>query len=58
MEQLVEQYSVRGALILDPFVGGGATAVAAVNLGRLFIGIDNDEYAIKTTAERLAELGR
>jgi site-specific DNA-methyltransferase (adenine-specific) len=54
MAELIERFSVRGDLVLDPFVGGGATAVAAVNLKRLFIGIDKHEYAVKTAAERLA----
>ena len=54
--KLVEQFSRPGDTILDPFVGGGPTAVAALELGRRFIGIDVDEQAIRTTATRIAEL--
>jgi site-specific DNA-methyltransferase (adenine-specific) len=40
-------------LVLDPFCGAGTTGVAALNLGRRFIGIDTDEYAIKQSAQRM-----
>ena len=40
-------------IILDPFMGGGTTAVASMKLGRNFIGFDvNPEY-IKMTEDRL-----
>lgn len=44
------------AVVLDPFIGSGTTAVAAKNLSRNFIGIDiNPEY-IKIAQRRLARL--
>lgn len=53
MQALVERVSVPGALVLDPFVGGGATAVAAVTMGRRFIGSDVSPEAIAVTRARL-----
>ena len=42
-----------GTVICDPFLGGGTTAVAAVDKGCRFIGADIDETCIQTTRERL-----
>jgi hypothetical protein len=55
-EELVTRVSLPGQVILDPFCGGGTTGVAALRLGRQFIGIDIDEKAIATTAERLSKV--
>lgn len=42
-----------GAIILDPFVGSGTTAVAAKKLGKKFIGIDVNEEYVEIAKERL-----
>jgi site-specific DNA-methyltransferase (adenine-specific) len=42
-----------GQTILDPFVGGGTTAVVSLKRGCSFIGIDIDENCIKKTEERV-----
>ncbi len=55
MARLVEGFSAPGDVILDPFVGGGTTAVVALSLGRRCIGIDIDEAALATTRSRVAE---
>jgi len=55
---LVERFSDVGDTVCDPFLGGGTTAVAAVKLGRRFIGIDRDADAIDITRRRLSELVR
>jgi len=56
MAQLIERFTVEKSLVLDPFVGGGSTAVAALSLGRLFVGIDIDKACIQETAERIGEI--
>lgn len=55
MKQIVEAFTVTGELVCDPFCGGGATGVAVVLGGRLFLGVDQDEASVKTTAQRLGE---
>lgn len=51
---LVERLTDPGALIADPFLGGGTTAVAARNTGRRFVGCDIDQDAVTSTLRRLS----
>ena len=52
---LIRTYTESGALVVDPFVGSGTTAIAARNTGRHFIvGDFLPEYA-KVTRDRLAK---
>jgi site-specific DNA-methyltransferase (adenine-specific) len=45
VERMISASSPVGGLILDPFMGSGTTAVAALKLGRNFIGFElNAEY--------------
>lgn len=56
--RLVSKFPSSG-LVLDPFVGGGTTAIVCHRLGRPFLGIDISPEAIETTRNRLlAEEGR
>ena len=41
-ERLINLYTYEGDLVLDPFMGSGTTAVAAVRTGRHFVGYDTD----------------
>jgi site-specific DNA-methyltransferase (adenine-specific) len=47
----------RKAVILDPFIGSGTTAVAAKKLGKRYIGIDVNEKYVEIAKQRLGELG-
>ncbi len=52
-EYLIELSTVEGAVILDPFVGSGTTALAALRRGRHYIGIDINPHYIANAEKRL-----
>lgn len=60
IKYLIEVLSKDGDLILDPFIGSGTTAIAAINTGRNYIGIEKEpeyyEIACNRVAERLKEI--
>lgn len=55
MKDIVERFTDPGDVILDPFTGGGTTGVAAVSMGRRFIGTDIERGNIETTERRVKE---
>lgn len=48
----------KNAIVLDPFVGSGTTAIAAKKLGLNYIGIDSNPEYIKISEKRLEELDK
>jgi site-specific DNA-methyltransferase (adenine-specific) len=50
----VERFTRAGQLVVDPFLGGGTTAVVCRDLGRFFIGCDIDAAHVATSRERVA----
>jgi site-specific DNA-methyltransferase (adenine-specific) len=52
-EWILDKYSEPGMTILDPFLGSGTTAVAALNTGRLFIGIEKEPKYCEIARQRV-----
>lgn len=50
----VERFTQPGALVVDPFLGGGTTAVVCRDLGRRFTGCDIDAAHVATSRERVS----
>lgn len=53
--RLIELYTYRGDLVLDPFIGSGTTAVAAVETGRHYVGFDTESGYIELAERRVAQ---
>jgi site-specific DNA-methyltransferase (adenine-specific) len=56
-EVLINQSTVQGELVADPFMGSGSVGVAALNTGRRFTGTDLNPEAVRLTVERLRKFG-
>jgi DNA modification methylase len=54
-QRLIELYTYAGDVVLDPFVGSGSAAVAALRTGRHYIGFDTDKDYVATAERRIAE---
>jgi site-specific DNA-methyltransferase (adenine-specific) len=52
--RLIQMYTYKGDIILDPFMGSGSTAIAALKSDRKYIGYDIDPEYIKLAEERIA----
>lgn len=53
--RLIELYTYEDDLILDPFMGSGTTAVAAIETGRHYVGFDTEPAYIELAKQRIAE---
>ncbi len=54
---LIEQSTQLDELVIDPFAGSGSTGVAALRLGRNFLGNDTCNEAVEVSRRRLLEVG-
>lgn len=56
MEYLVKTYTNPGEIVLDNAMGSGTTAVAALNTGRHFVGMENDPKYYDMATQRINAL--
>lgn len=53
--RLIQLYTYAGDLVLDPFIGSGSTAVAALRSKRRYVGYDLEDKYVRRAQERLVE---
>jgi DNA modification methylase len=56
VERCIQLFTYEGDVVLDPFMGSGTTAVAAVNTGRHYIGFDTDPGYVRQARERVSSM--
>lgn len=56
MERLIEVFSLKGQVVLDPFLGSGTTGIAALKRGRRFIGFEIEKKYVDMSVKRLKDL--
>ncbi|MDZ4158978.1 MAG: site-specific DNA-methyltransferase, partial [Anaerolineaceae bacterium] len=52
--RLIQLYTFSGDVVLDPFMGSGSTAIAALKSGRLFSGYETERGYIDLAEARIA----
>ncbi|HET7624466.1 MAG TPA: site-specific DNA-methyltransferase, partial [Verrucomicrobiae bacterium] len=52
VQRCIEASTHKGDWVLDPFLGGGTTAIAALRAGRHFVGIELDAAHVQLAAKR------
>jgi len=55
MKHFITLHTQPGDIVLDPFLGSGTTAIACVETGREFIGIELSEKYVKMANEKIAK---
>ena len=58
LERIILASTNEGDLILDPFMGSATTGVAALKLGRKFVGIEKEKEFVELAEKRLSAVKR
>lgn len=53
--RLIQLYTFAGEVVLDPFMGSGQTAIAAIKAGRHYVGYETDERYVELAQRRIRE---
>ncbi len=53
--RLIELYTYEDDVVLDPFLGSGSTAIAALSAGRHFVGYEISQDYVELATKRIAE---
>ncbi len=53
--RLIQLYTFKDEIVLDPFCGSGSTCVAAIKSGRNYIGYDKEEEYVRLAEKRIKE---
>jgi DNA modification methylase len=51
----IKLFTNEGDLVLDPFIGSGTTAIAAMRLGRRFVGVELNDPYYKVATNRISK---
>lgn len=54
--RLIQLFTFSGEVVLDPFMGSGSTAIAALKSGRRFVGYETDAEYVRLSRERIARV--
>ena len=56
VEKIIQLYSPKKALVFDPFMGSGTTAIGAIECGMDYIGTEISENQVKWTKNRIKKM--
>lgn len=54
--RLIQLYSFKGDIILDPFMGSGTTAISSIKSDRKFVGYDISQEYVDLAGKRISSL--
>jgi site-specific DNA-methyltransferase (adenine-specific) len=57
-QRLIELYTFEGDVVLDPFMGSGQTAIAALAAGRYYVGYEMNQTYVSLAERRIAEAAK